>query len=388
MDLGYADLFNCVTKELRVSERAAACRIQVAGVCQRFPQILQKLAAGEITLTVAGRISPMLTAENCDFLLEKCRGLSTRDVLSLLVDLNLRREMEHKPSLRKISASSGRIVAPAGKTAAESESCTVRASVGDAPIPVTMKTAAADANANAGDPPAGMGPLMLMQESLAAPAAERYNLKLSISTELKKKIERLGAVIGIDDAVSQIEKIIDKAVDDSLARRDPVCKERRLAKKKKRAFAQSARGVAGMTGDPKEGPTAACANEMVWDRVAAGMAGNPKEGPTAACANEVKAGDVAPSYARYVPAQVRAAALSRAGYRCEFVSEDGRRCEARHGLQIDHVKPVARGGTSEISNVQVLCCGHNLRKAEHDLGEIFMRGVVAEKRRGTEQPRC
>ena len=36
----------------------------------------------------------MLTADNCAFLLQKCRRMSTRDVLALLVDLRLRHEPE------------------------------------------------------------------------------------------------------------------------------------------------------------------------------------------------------------------------------------------------------------------------------------------------------
>ena len=67
VDVGYPDLFSYVTRELGVSEGAAACRIQVARVCQRFPQILQALAAGAINLTVASRISPTLTPANWDF---------------------------------------------------------------------------------------------------------------------------------------------------------------------------------------------------------------------------------------------------------------------------------------------------------------------------------
>ena len=201
-----------------------------------------------------------------------------------------------------------------------------------------------------------------MQEGSAARAADRYNLKLSISAELKEKIERLAAVIGIDDAVSQIEKVIDRAVNDSLARRDPVYKERRRAKRERRALAHNAKETMGIARDSHESQAATCARK-------------------------VKAADATPSNNRYIPAQVRDAALLRAGYRCEFVSEEGRRCEARHGLQIDHINPIARGGAGELSNVQVLCRGHNLRKAEHDLGEDFMRGVVAEKRRATEQCR-
>ena len=79
-----------------------------------------------------------------------------------------------------------------------------------------------------------------------------------------------------------------------------------------------------------------------------------------------------------VSTAARAAALQKAGYRCEFVGEGKRRCAARRGmLEIDHVRAKAHGGSSDLSNLQVLCKAHNLRKAELDMGEEFIRTKIA-----------
>ncbi|WP_354670726.1 HNH endonuclease [Streptomyces flavofungini] len=45
---------------------------------------------------------------------------------------------------------------------------------------------------------------------------------------------------------------------------------------------------------------------------------------------------------------VRPQALVRDGFACV-------RCGAREGLEVDHITPVARGGSSTLDNAQVLC---------------------------------
>ncbi len=74
--------------------------------------------------------------------------------------------------------------------------------------------------------------------------------------------------------------------------------------------------------------------------------------------------------------------LERAGYQCEFRGPEGVRCTARVGLEIDHVTPYAKGGSSGEENLRVLCRGHNLLSAEREFGEAFMRGKIEGRRVG------
>ena len=67
---------------------------------------------------------------------------------------------------------------------------------------------------------------------------------------------------------------------------------------------------------------------------------------------------------RHIPARVRDEVILRDGQRCTYVSPDGRRCDSTRLLQIDHIVPVARGGTARLDNLRVLCAYHNRLEAE------------------------
>jgi 5-methylcytosine-specific restriction endonuclease McrA len=75
---------------------------------------------------------------------------------------------------------------------------------------------------------------------------------------------------------------------------------------------------------------------------------------------------------RHVPASVRRIVWERDGNQCAYGAEDGQRCSARSGLELDHVVPVARGGESTPSNLRLRCRAHNQLEAEHAFGSEFM----------------
>ena len=75
---------------------------------------------------------------------------------------------------------------------------------------------------------------------------------------------------------------------------------------------------------------------------------------------------------RYVPADIRRAVWQRDGGQCTFVSEAGKRCEARTRLELDHVDPVARDGRTTESNLRLRCRPHNQYAAERTFGAAFM----------------
>lgn len=76
---------------------------------------------------------------------------------------------------------------------------------------------------------------------------------------------------------------------------------------------------------------------------------------------------------RHVPVGVRRAVFERDGRCCTYVARDGTRCGSTHDLEIDHVRPWARGGTHAPTNLRVLCATHNRRRAEREFGPRITR---------------
>jgi 5-methylcytosine-specific restriction endonuclease McrA len=71
---------------------------------------------------------------------------------------------------------------------------------------------------------------------------------------------------------------------------------------------------------------------------------------------------------RRITNAVRRRVFERDGLRCTYVSPDGRRCEARSFLELDHVDPRALGGCDEAENLRVRCRAHNQLWAEQTYG--------------------
>ena len=75
---------------------------------------------------------------------------------------------------------------------------------------------------------------------------------------------------------------------------------------------------------------------------------------------------------RHIPNEVRDEVFVRDQGRCAY-AKDGTRCDSRTGLQIDHMRPFAAGGTHDRSNLRLLCAAHNRRAAERVFGEELMQ---------------
>jgi 5-methylcytosine-specific restriction endonuclease McrA len=75
-----------------------------------------------------------------------------------------------------------------------------------------------------------------------------------------------------------------------------------------------------------------------------------------------------------VPLRTRDAVFARDRGRCTYVGSDGKRCDETIRLHVDHIKPVARGGSNDMSNLRLLCARHNQLQAERILGRDVMNG--------------
>ncbi len=75
-----------------------------------------------------------------------------------------------------------------------------------------------------------------------------------------------------------------------------------------------------------------------------------------------------PRQSRYIKAEVVRAVWKRDQSRCTWTRADGKRCNARAGLEIDHIKPYAYGGEGVASNLRLLCRAHNQLEARRRFG--------------------
>jgi hypothetical protein len=86
---------------------------------------------------------------------------------------------------------------------------------------------------------------------------------------------------------------------------------------------------------------------------------------------------------RHVPAEVSREVFTRDAGRCQRGTADGGICGSTHRVQLDHVVPVARGGTSTVANLRVLCAFHNDLAAREAYGDCWMDQFTQRTKRPT-----
>ena len=89
----------------------------------------------------------------------------------------------------------------------------------------------------------------------------------------------------------------------------------------------------------------------------------------------------------HVTRAARREVVARDGFRCSFIAEDGRRCDARALLELDHEHPKARGGGSEPENLRLLCRSHNRWAAEQAYGRAHISRAIADAQGKADTPR-
>ncbi|HEX8790903.1 MAG TPA: HNH endonuclease [Polyangiaceae bacterium] len=75
----------------------------------------------------------------------------------------------------------------------------------------------------------------------------------------------------------------------------------------------------------------------------------------------------------------RRAVFERDGERCTFTDAEGHRCSATTWLELDHVNPRGRNGTSGAGNLRVRCRAHNLLYAEQTFGKEHVARKIRER---------
>jgi 5-methylcytosine-specific restriction endonuclease McrA len=69
---------------------------------------------------------------------------------------------------------------------------------------------------------------------------------------------------------------------------------------------------------------------------------------------------------KYIPMKTQREVRAKANHRCEHIHPNHTRCTSTYQTQIDHVIPVAKGGTNTPANLRLLCAGHNRLAAKNE----------------------
>ena len=89
-------------------------------------------------------------------------------------------------------------------------------------------------------------------------------------------------------------------------------------------------------------------------------------------ARKVAPRTAAPKNPAAIPAEVRRQVWERDGGRCSWAGPDGRRCDSRWQVEVDHIDAAGRGGAATLENLRLACKQHNLLHAERVYGREFM----------------
>jgi len=163
---------------------------------------------------------------------------------------------------------------------------------------------------------------------------ERFEFRFSASEEFKEKFEEVKNILSnkYTKGVSQ-EQLFLEAMEVFLDKKSP---KRREARRQKRAKRVKNKSI-----------NKSCTS------------------PTAA--------------SRIAPQKLKDQVLARDNFRCAFMGEDGKRCNAMHGLEIDHVRPWALGGGTTAENLRVLCKVHNKHLAQYSFGKEHINKFIEHR---------
>jgi hypothetical protein len=181
-------------------------------------------------------------------------------------------------------------------------------------------------------------------DAVKASGTQIFSTQISLTDEQLKLLERVRELKSHSNFGASLGEIVAALANEYLDRNDPLRREvkpRSMAKK------------------PPNGKTLGVVAAHAMKEPLAEHAGGSPQGDTTV---------VFGARRKFIASSTRNFVRRRAGDACEYQGPDGHRCGSRFQTQLDHVIPVAFGGTNDLGNLRLLCRTHNLLMAEKTFG--------------------
>jgi 5-methylcytosine-specific restriction endonuclease McrA len=345
-EAGHDSLWSYCLRVLHLREGPAGRRIGAMRVLRRFPALADALRDGRLCLSTITLVAPLLTASNLDEIVASAAYLTKAEVEHLVATLQPR--AAPRDGLRLVARADGgdapssfdsaalRSGRTEGGTTAEQGSLlgptptptpTPTSTPTSTSTPTTAPTPTSNAPpASTANPPPALAP-RASRPTLTPVAADTYSLRVTLDSALKADLDELTALLSHKVPDGDLAAVLREAIRCAIVKH--------ATRKGARAPAQ-------------------------------------KRAP---CAPRPRAASVVPTTTSdrpQIPAEIRRVVWKRDAGRCTWTAPDGRRCESRWRLELDHVVPVALGGASTVDGLRLLCRVHNQLHAQHVFGAEHM----------------
>lgn len=332
-----ASLYTYCAYELRMSEDEAFRRAKAARLVRQYPELLERIASGELHLTGLLLLGPHLDGERRREILDHARFRSKREIQELVARL------DPKPEVPALVEPIG--PAPAGAATHARFVAALAGPVRSLPVgqrPADWIEEAGDGSGeqppsdsihDAGGPGGDETLAAAPQESPAAATSSpwlspvRFKVQFTASQAYVDTMNEALDLLSHEMSTRDIAELHTRAMQALVAE----------LRKQKRAESDALR------------PS------------------NPRRRVT-----------MGATRSRHVSAAVRRQVWTRDEARCRYVNDAGRRCSETARLEIHHRVPFANGGAHDAENLELRCRAHNDLAAEQDFGRDHMAKMRGE----------
>lgn len=317
---GHGSMFDYCTSRLRYSEPSAVRRIKTARCLARFPELYALLESGEVNLSTVSTVAKILKPENSGKIIARIRGKSQREAQTVVAEYEPRAVLP-PDRVRAVFVPVAPASVPADLGEIHLRSDGKKSSSSDATNENSREQESGAVTAAAQTAVAGVARI----DEAGSLQFERHALvQFTTHENVLSKLERVRSIASHRLAPNaSMEQLVEFLADYFIEREDPAARSARRESRKQAA------GSAGQ-----------------------GIAINAQAGKSS----------------RYIPVRARDEIFMRDNRQCTYVGPGGKRCGSTQVLQIDHKKPVARGGGNSADNLRLLCAHHNRLEAERLMG--------------------
>ncbi len=347
----FPSMFAYCVGELGFSSDVTCNYTTVIRLVRRFPEAVEVLCNGQLHLTGLRNLAPHLTKDNWRKALADACGKTVDEVKEIVATLDPKPDVPD--SIRKLPAP--RDSAPAEPTAQPEPDLFSLASASPPVVPPAQplvppppSPASEAATPVIAAPPT---PIVPRRDRVNPLAPNAYKVEFTASESLRAKLEEAKNLLRHRRPDGSLAVILEQALD------------LLIAKVKKERYGIGARPRSN-SGKAKQDSSPLAAAPAIAPEVDAAPSAPPPLAPPRA------ANAFARRPSRHIPINDVREVLKRDTLQCTYVGPDGRRCQERGLLELDHVEGFARTGLHSVDRLRVRCRAHNTLAAEelpHDL---------------------